>query len=386
MADEPRQQYLGLSLDPKRNSLNFLRLLLAITVLVTHSRSIGGFGGEPAIHGTTFATVAVYGFFGISGYLIAGSAEGRSAGRYLWQRCLRILPGFWVALIITAFGLAWLGWLGAHHHGGYLSIKRHSPFGFVANNWWLDMRQFKIGSTVWNGSLWTLFYEFLCYLILLGLALAGVLGRRTWMLAIAGGLWLSQALITITPGQDTYFNVYHNWQLMALIKFAAVFLVGSAVYLWRDRIPDSGWLALACAVLFTASLTLPGDLPSFYFRPDALGAPLVAYPLLWLGVHLPFDRVGRANDYSYGTYIYAYPVSVLLAIWHANRLGFVPFALLCVIATAPLAVCSWWLIEKKAMSLRRIRWRPEVSEVPEVPEAREVSEVPEAPLLGGPAE
>jgi len=354
MANE--RNSLGDALDAKSNSLNFLRLVLAMTVLVSHARGIGGFGREDVLHGTTFGTVAVYGFFGISGYLIAGSAERHSSGRYLWQRSLRILPGFWVALVVTAFGIAWVGWLSQHHMRGYLSISRHSPFGYVANNWLLDMRQARISSTVWNGSLWTLFYEFLCYLILLGIAMAGVLRRRIWVFGIAGGLWLIQASITVMPGQENTFNIFHYWHAMNLIKFAVVFLVGSAVYVWRDRIPDAGWLALGCSTLFAASLLLPGQAPDLYFRACDLGAPLLAYPLLWLGAHLPLQRIGSVNDYSYGMYVYAYPVTVLMAIWQMNRLGFVPFVAVCIIATAPLAIASWWLIEKRAMSLRRIDW------------------------------
>jgi len=355
IADEPKT--LGTALHPKYNSLNFLRLVLATTVLVSHARVIGGFGGEGVLHGTTFGTVAVYGFFGISGYLIAGSAERNGAGRYLWQRCLRILPGFWMALIVTAFGLAWLGWLDQHHAGSYLALSRNSPFGFVTHNWFLDMHQSLIGMIAWNGSLWTLFYEFLCYLLLLGLARIGVLRRRAVLLAIAGGLWVVQAIITITPGQDRTFNVFHNWWVMNLVKLAAIFLVGAAIYMWRDRVPDSGWFALGCTVLFAATLMLPGHLPAYYFRASDLGAPLIAYPLLWLGAYLPFQRIGAVNDYSYGIYIYAYPVTVLLSIWGANKLGYVPFALFGIAATAPLAAASWWMIEKRAMSLRRVEWR-----------------------------
>ena len=80
------------------------------------------------------------------------------------------------------------------------------------------------------------------------------------------------------------------------------FLVGAVIYLYRDRIPDSGWLALACGVGFVASLWLPnsGALPAFAFTDSGLLVPLIAYPLLWLGAHLPLQRVGAKNDYSYG--------------------------------------------------------------------------------------
>ena len=51
-------------------------------------------------------------------------------------------------------------------------------------------------------------------------------------------------------------------------------------------------------------------------------APLpVALLVLWAGIVLPFGRVGRRNDFSYGIYIYAFPVQQLIAVFHGNELG-----------------------------------------------------------------
>jgi peptidoglycan/LPS O-acetylase OafA/YrhL len=76
--------------------------------------------------------------------------------------------------------------------------------------------------------------------------------------------------------------------------------------------------------------------------------------LIWLGIHLPFERIGARNDYSYGIYIYAYPVTVLLTIWHAQQWGYVPFLTFVLLGTAPFAVASWWLLEKRALRLKKI--------------------------------
>ena len=95
---------IGVALDPKRNSLNFLRLVLAFSVVYAHASELGWFGlHDVVVNDTGLGTIAVYGFFGISGYLIAGSASRNSVGRYLWQRFLRIFPAFWVCLVVTAF-------------------------------------------------------------------------------------------------------------------------------------------------------------------------------------------------------------------------------------------------------------------------------------------
>ena len=69
---------IGEALDLRNNSLNFLRLVLAGLVLVSHAIGIGGYGAGGVLHETTLGTIAVYGFFGISGFFIARSAERRT--------------------------------------------------------------------------------------------------------------------------------------------------------------------------------------------------------------------------------------------------------------------------------------------------------------------
>ena len=353
--DRVNRRHIGDAIDPHWNSLNFLRLVLAATVLLSHAYTIGRFGNEGFLHGTSLGTIAVDGFFGISGYLIAGSAMRNGAGRYLWQRCLRILPGFWVAIVATAFVFGLVGWVSQHHVVSYASGP-DGPWSYVWRNWLLRIVQPTIKGTAWNGSLWTLFYEALCYLALLGLALAGLLRRRLGVLLLVGGSWMCVAVITLTSWDD-HFNVFQNWVWMNLLKFGVIFLVGAVIYLYRDHVPDSGWLALGCAGVFTASLWLPNahGNPAYAFADSDLLAPLVAYPMLWLGGHLPFQPVGSRNDYSYGTYVFAYPVTVLLAVWGANRWGYLPFAALSMLATIPCAMGSWWLIERPALSLRKVK-------------------------------
>ena len=70
---------IGDALDPTRNSLNFLRLVLAFCVVYAHACALGWFGlHNVVVNGTELGAIAVYGFFGISGYLIAGSASRNS--------------------------------------------------------------------------------------------------------------------------------------------------------------------------------------------------------------------------------------------------------------------------------------------------------------------
>jgi peptidoglycan/LPS O-acetylase OafA/YrhL len=360
------------SFRPRHNSLNFLRLVLAFAVVFSHAITIGSFGSETILNKTTLGTVAVYGFFGLSGYLIAGSASRNHVGRFLWQRFLRIFPAFWVCLIVTAFLVGVIVWYRAnpvlaHRCGISCYVKEPGgPLGYVFHNLWLRAPQSTIAHTlplgyfrpVWNGSLWTLFFEFLCYLMLAFLAWIGLLRHRLAVAALAGAVWLTEITITSVPTLDQSFSPSHHWYVMKMLTFVPIFLGGSLLYLYREKIPDSGLLALGCSLAFLFGLVLPvgNSVPTFTFTSMDLTSVFLVYPLLWLGIHLPFHMVGARNDYSYGVYIYAYPVQQLLVIWGASRWGYWPYALLSVVAVVPFATASWWAIEKHALRLKSLNW------------------------------
>lgn len=355
---------LATSYSGRHNSLNFIRLVLALLVIVSHAIVLGGYGSESIFGKTTLGTMAVYGFFGISGFLIAGSAAHNDPGNYIWRRCLRILPGFWVCLLVTAFFFGLVGWLTGpvpakfHSDASTYFSAPHGPFSFVFQNILLKMRQLFIVSRAWvpawNGSLWTLFYEFLCYILLGVLAILGCLKRRAIVLALLVVSWVAEISITLIPSANHQFNHLHNYDGLNLLTFVPIFLTGAVIWLYREKVPDSGLLALGCSVLFVISLWLPfgAHAPGFSLTSSTVFGPMLAYPLLWLGIHLPFQKIGARNDYSYGVYIYAYPVQILLAIWGVQHWGYPAYLFLCVLGTIPFAVASWWLIEKRSLRLK----------------------------------
>jgi peptidoglycan/LPS O-acetylase OafA/YrhL len=96
-----------------------------------------------------------------------------------------------------------------------------------------------------NGSMWTIAYEFRCYLLVILLGVAGLLSKRI-VLAIltAGALALSALHVQISDWLSF-------WQLAALIgvpsttlRFTAIFGCGALFYLYRDRIQYNGRSAM----------------------------------------------------------------------------------------------------------------------------------------------
>lgn len=356
---------LATAFDPRRNSFNFLRLLLALVVLVSHSWFLGGYGDERIWHVSTPGTLAVYGFFAISGFLITASAERSSTGAYLRKRVLRIYPGFWVALAVTAFVIAPAGVLLA---GGDPACGTacwltgpDSAIGYIWRNASLVMAQNGIAGTpegvrvagVWNGSMWTLAFEFGCYLMVLVLARAGALRRPRLILGITAASWLALAVATCVPALADTITVFAHPVLTPALVLVPVFLTGSCVWLWRDRLPDSGALAAAALAAFAAVQFLPvgGTVPAYSLTTGSMAAPLLVYPLLWVGLHLPFESVGRRHDYSYGVYLYAFPIQQALRLAGAGALGFAGYTAVVVGFTLACAIASWHLVESRAMRL-----------------------------------
>ncbi|MDQ2838579.1 MAG: acyltransferase [Actinomycetota bacterium] len=343
-------------LRPANNSLNALRLALALTVIVSHSWPLGGFGKEPLFGGETPGGWAVFGFFAISGYLIMGSRVSNGFAEYLQRRLRRIFPAFIVCLILTAFVFAPIGYWRAHHHLHGFATTPISPINYVLSNITLRMNNYNVagGPTglpyprAWDGALWTLYYEFACYLII-GLCCCWTRFRSS-ALPIA----ILLLICTIARFEAVQVGKYaQNSDLSWVLHLAPFFLAGSLLYQLRDKVPMRVGLAgLSLVLLVAIPLLGTPRLVVFCALP-------MAYLCMWLGARLPLQRVGRRNDVSYGVYIYGFPVQQLLALYGQHRHGQLTYIVLAVLCTLPLAAASWFLVERPAMgSRRRVRTDP----------------------------
>jgi peptidoglycan/LPS O-acetylase OafA/YrhL len=126
------------------------------------------------------------------------------------------------------------------------------------------------------------------------------------------------------------------------------FLAGSCFWAFRDRIPKSNLLALLCVIgLIAASLV-------GRFALHAALPVLGVYLLLWIAFNdsIPLHRFGKYGDFSYGLYLYAFPVTQSLVALTHGRFPPLVLALFVLAATVPLAIASWFLIERPFLRLK----------------------------------
>jgi peptidoglycan/LPS O-acetylase OafA/YrhL len=321
-------------------------------VLVAHGYYLSGAGTGPSFQGENLGGWAVFGFFTISGYLITASRFANPLGRYLLLRVARIYPGFFVCLVVTAGVFAPVAWLvEGRAWSGFLTTPTTPP-AYVLENLALRINAYDVAGTpsavpypgAWNGSLWTLYFEFLCYLIVGLLACLPVVRRHRWLLVVAFAASLL-AWATVDAWGPGAFG-----DLVLLARLLPAFLGGAVVWVVAGRVPLRTPVALA-ALVTAAALVLAVD----HWGTQA-AAPLIAYVLLWLSTVLPAPRLARRHDISYGVYIYAFPVQQLLAYAGAPGLGLVAYDVLAALATALLAAISWWLVERPPLRWARRRF------------------------------
>jgi len=347
----------GTFLDLRKNSFGFLRFFFAIAVLYHHSFPLGGFSNEPFAHLLDYqenaGSIAVLSFFIISGFLIVHSSLfTKTTLSYSWKRFLRIIPAFWVCLIVTAFLFAPIAyWVEHHTLQGFLSMKQ-GPFDYIKSNFLLFMHQFNIGNLldksptphIFDGSLWTLILETKGYIAL------GILGifpfikkRREIYLAlfiVLAGIFITHLQIPKSGNILLHFFIDPT-----VFTYTTYFFAGVIFYLYRKEIPANVWLAVLALVISIVATY-------FHFLHIALlfTAP---YIIFWLAGAIPFYNFTEFGDFSYGIYIYAFPIQQLLYIFKLNGNFFV-YILLSFLITMVFAVASWYLIEKPALGFKKV--------------------------------
>ncbi len=337
---------------PRNRMFDLMRLVFAVLVLLSHAPEIQDGNRSHELlsrftHGAmSFGDLGVDGFFLLSGFLITQSWQrDPRLGDYLGKRVLRIVPGYLVAVAISIVVVGLLAPATPHffHLPGRKALQ--SVLLLSAPITRAVFPGYPQPSV--NGALWTIAYEFRCYLLLALAGLAGVL-RQRWVVA---GAALSLLLLSNVSRLAAHVS-WHAYNVALgepgpTFRMVGFFAVGVCYYLCRDRIRfHPAGLAVTAAGLVAvhllaiqsteASVFLFGSYALFYLAQHGFGA---------------LDRMGRLPDISYGVYLYGWPVEHLWCFYSRTSpwIVFAGSTLICLV----LGWLSWHFVERPML-----RWKP----------------------------
>lgn len=344
-------------LQAQANNLTLVRLVLASAVIWTHSYwRVTGIGEQDELSrwlGTTISAYAVDAFFFLSGFLVYRSlAQRGSVADFALARLARLWPALAASVGLTIIGGYFVSGLpiSSYLAGDTLRFA-YRNLSLLTGHYNLTGVRCSNGPCVVNGSLWTIPWEVRCYALLALLGLAGLASPRR-MAQLVLPISASAALLLHVPGMATLIEqilgpgVLYN--VVMVDRLWTMFALGIAAYIWRDRLYLNWWvLAGLCG------MNLAAQYSNIHFHLQAL---FVGYAVLCFGF-LSVQRTalsGNWPDYSYGMYIYAFPVMMLLA-GGFNYLHHGWLALANFLVTLPIAALSWHLLEEPVLGQVRSR-------------------------------
>jgi peptidoglycan/LPS O-acetylase OafA/YrhL len=355
-------------------SFDHLRLLLATLILIGHAHWLSM---APSINSlfenfhtasrlATAGVAATYfvgvvkaidralvpSFFAVSGFLVLGSAlRLRATSTFLAHRALRIFPALLVEVTLSALILGpLLTKLPLHDYFINPELARYfgNLFGqisFVLPGVFEDNPV----SRIVNLNLWTLPAEFHCYLITAGLLLTKIIYNKLLFGIVFVFGTISLALInffTDISSADIFFPSH------VMVYY---FFCGCLFYHFKEKIP-------AHFVLFAGALMVAFG--ALTYKPLAYVAPIpLTYCTVFFGlVRLPKIKLIDSGDYSYGIYLYGFPIiQTYVSLFPDLRGQFMLLTGLAGGTTFLFAAFSWHVIEKRVLALKANlpqRWFP----------------------------
>lgn len=348
--------------NPSSNNFNFIRFIAALFVIISHTFDIPNEGKNEPLRQLcqtdfSFSYIGLSAFFLLSGFLITQSwAQRKSASQFLLNRLLRIIPGLFVVVLLTIFIYGPL----FTQLPINIYFSQIDTFAYLKNVLIFQSQGHLPGVFTeqfrgpLNGSIWTLPYEALFYLCtpILSAAIHRAGTRSLFVIPVI--IMLSYWMISHPDIGNMYspkLNIYRG----AVVTFGGFFVAGSLFYTYHQQIPFDKTVFWTVTISYVA-LIATVDIAIV----KALSPFLIGYILFYLAFQKsPVSDFGKNYDLSYGMYIYAFPIQLVI-LYHLQIQSAWISILVTLILVLPLAWFSWTFVEKPMLKLRK---RPTIQRV-----------------------
>lgn len=339
----------------EKNNFDLIRLSAAFLVLIHHSSSIlYGYSlkWDPfeKLIGMNMGNLGVKVFFIISGFLIAKSWQNKdSIFSFTIARFLRIYPAAIVVVLISVlffgFFISTLSFAEYISHSTTLQYLQNCSIYRMYYNLPGVFENNPISGV--NGSLWTLPYEFTCYIIIGIIGIIGLIKNKVINLCLFTALILGSSFFyneinqIVIPVLGIDFKTFYP-----LLLF---FYSGTIYYQFRDKIKYNLWLFLiGFGVLFLTKNT-----PEISYQIKVILLPyLVLYFAFSKKINPTF--LTKNIDLSYGLYLYAFPIQQLTVHLFKDELNLFTFTAISTLLSLLMAYLSWTIIENPALKARAL--------------------------------
>lgn len=326
-----------------QNNFNFLRLIGALLVIISHSFDITGKSNSDPLFQLTgklqSSGIGLTIFFFISGYFVTASANNTAGiGRFIIKRVMRIYPALIVLVFISVFFAGPLlstlptyqyfqekdSWVYLFTTTG-LRIRMNLPGVFSSPNFQIK---------AFNASLWTIALEIQLYISITLALWIGIVRNKNLFAALCL-LIVFICFGIVAFNQDVSFTSARHLNLIAL------FYLGGFVYI-AALTKKMIYIILLFSTLLYVAFTFFKILEFDPFILCLLSISMLTY---CLGFTKRF-QILLTTDISYGLYIYAFPVQQTIFMFSGITDSWI-LVLTSIVCTLPLAFASWHFIEKK---------------------------------------
>ncbi|MDE1465174.1 acyltransferase family protein [Spartinivicinus poritis] len=338
----------------RNNNFNFVRFVAAFAVLYRHMFDLS-FGvphtADPIekIFSFSVSSIAVDAFFFTSGYLVYKSLVlRRNLISFTMSRILRVFPALIIALL---FSIVVVGGLSSSLNSLDYFTSTEVWSYFVNNIFLFDgVIQYYLPEVFTdnpypnavNGSLWTLPGEVHMYILIGFFYFFGVTESKDKVSSICLFIFFIYILNHIGVfNLDGSFKIY--------LKFFVMFFSGVLYYLFAEKIKLNLYLFVV-AMFFLVFFFNNSFVRILY--PLLLGYVILYFVFAVKGKVLYFNKFG---DYSYGIYIFSFPIQQLVIYFLiANESFTFKYALIIsAFLTLLLSIFSWHAIEKPVLGLKK---------------------------------